>query len=439
MFDSGALDVAEAVPQQDREVPCARLIGRAGSGKTTMLQRRVQADPHDVLLTSTTGISAVNLGCITLHSTLGYFNTDSMRDAYLTGQLARKLHEIAREYHWLAVEEYSMLDADALDILYRATIEANRYADVTTPLGLLLVGDLAQLPPVKARWCFEASCWGRFAANTERLEHVWRQDTGAFLDALNHVRDGRGAEAARLLTDAGAIWHTALDTEFDGTTILPKNDMVNRYNDIALDRVRGPRVTVTSRRWGRQRSEWGENPRTHEWGIPPRTDFKVGAYVMVLTNDTPDFTFVNGDCGFIEAIEPSVIHVKLLRTGATADIYKLVRGVEQSERPDGFSGPSVDEGEYVPREHYRRRVRRYVLGQVEYFPLRLAYASTVHKSQSLTLDRVQADFRDWFFGKPAMLYVALSRCRTLAGLRLVGMREKFVVQCATDPRIKEWL
>jgi len=361
-----------------------------------------------------------------------------MRDAYLTGQLARKLHEIAREYAWLAVEEYSMLDADALDILYRATIEANRYADVVRPLGLLLVGDLAQLPPVKARWCFEAACWERFAASTERLEHVWRQDTGPFLDALNHVRDGRGAQAAELLTAAGAVWHTALDTEFDGTTILPKNDMVNRYNDIALDRVPGKRITVTSRRWGKQRSEWGENLRTHEWGIPPRTDFKVGAYVMVLSN-APDFSVVNGDCGHIGAYEDGAFHVNLLRTGQVVRIEKLVRGVEQSERPDGFSGPTVDDTTWMPKEHYRRRVRRYVTGQVEYYPLRLAYASTVHKSQSLTLDRVQADFRDWFFGKPAMLYVALSRCRTLAGLRLVGMREKFVVQCATDPRIAPWL
>jgi hypothetical protein len=57
----------------------------------------------------------------------------------------------------------------------------------------------------------------------------------------------------------------------------------------------------------------------------------------------------------------------------------------------------------------------------------------------LTLDRVQVDYRDWFFGKPAMLYVALSRCRTLEGLRLVGMREKFAKQCAVDPRVKSWL
>ena len=78
-------------------------------------------------------------------------------------------------------------------------------------------------------------------------------------------------------------------------------------------------------------------------------------------------------------------------------------------------------------------------GQVEYFPVRLAYATSVHKSQSLTLDRVQVDFRDHFFGRAAMLYVALSRCRTLEGLRLVGQPERFVTQCSVDERVRRWM
>jgi len=434
----------EAIP--DRPVPCGRLIGVAGSGKTYQLIARTAADKSYGLLSSTTGVSAVNLGAITWHSTLRVSDTLSLKDAYLCGRLAQTLHKIGIDYRTLIIEEYSMLHADQLDIIYRGVEEANRYRDMTRPLGILLVGDLAQLPPVKGRWCFEAECWPRFAENTERLTKVWRQDNGPFLDALNLLRAGDGRRAADLLSSTGARWHTQLDNEFDGTTILPKNDMVNRYNALALSRVRGEAFSVASRRWGQQRREWSYHERTREWGIPPRLDLKIGALVMVLSN-SPDFSVVNGDTGHVtdfDAQKTGVVTVDLLRTGQPTPIASIVRGVEEPDKPQGWPEdvPRVDDEEgaiWMPKPHYRRRARRYVTGQIEYMPLRLAYASTVHKSQSLTLDRVQVDIRDRFFGQPAMEYVALSRCRTLEGLRIVGSAERFAAQCSIDERTIPWI
>jgi ATP-dependent DNA helicase PIF1 len=446
MSDAPQFDLStESASPQDREVPCERLIGCAGTGKTYTLLARTNADGEYGLLTSTTGISAVNLGAITVHSTLKYSDTLSLRDAYLSGRLARTLHEIGLRYRRLIIEEYSMLHADQLDLIYRGVEEANRYADMREPLGILLCGDLAQLPPVKGAWCFDAACWHHFAEHTTRLEKVWRQDGGLFLDSLNLLRSGDGVRAADLLSSAGARWNTQLDNEFDGTTILPKNDMVNRYNSLALSRVRGRAFSVTSRRWGMQRREWGENARSHEWGIPPRLELKVGALVMVLANAS-DFSVVNGDLGHVT--EPDVlgdgIIVKLVRTGQDTLIRPIIRAVEESDRPDGWptDAPRVEDEEgavWCAQPHFRRRARRYVTGQVEYYPLRLAYATTVHKSQSLTLDKVQVDFRDRFFSMPSMMYVALSRCRTLEGLRLVGNRERFAAQCKIDERTLPWL
>lgn len=436
------LSAEQAAPREDHPVPCERLIGAAGTGKTYQLLQRTKDDPEYGLLTATTGISAVNLGAITIHSTLRYSDTASLRDAFLSGRLARTLHAIARSHRRLIVEEYSMADGEQLDLWYRGVEEANRYADVSEPLGILLVGDLAQLPPVKAKWVFEADCWEKFAQNTVRLDKVWRQAGGPFLDALNHTREGRGGLAAEILAAAGARFETQLDPNFEGTTILPKNQNVNRYNAMALDRVPGERFHLTARRWGRQRSEWSENPRTHEWGIPPRLELKLDAYVMILAN-APDFSYVNGDCGHVRDFDEHGIDVELVRTGKVMRIDKIVRGMEMAEEPDGWMGeriaPVMDAGEYIPRQHYRAKMRRYVLGQVEYLPVRLAYASTVHKSQSLTLDRVQVDYRDPFFGHPAMLYVALSRCRTLEGLRMVGSRERFAAQCKMEAKVREWL
>lgn len=443
-MDLADLDNVMLEAPSDVPVPCARLIGVAGSGKSYQLLKRTADDPTYGILSATTGVASVNLAAITVHSLLRFSDTVSLRDAFLTGRLARTLHDIGQRYRNLIIEEYSMLHADQLDLIYRGVQEANRYADMhDRPLGILLVGDLAQLPPVKGAWCFDAECWQQFANNTERLTRVWRQDGGPFLDALNLLRSGSGRAAADTLDHAGARWNTQLDNEFDGTTILPKNDMVNRFNLLALGRVNGKVFSVTSRRWGRQRREWEENTRTHEWGIPPVLQLKIGALVMVLANAS-DFSVVNGDTGHVVDRVGDDVIVQLFRTGQPVHISPLLRAVEESDPPQGWldSSPRQDDSEgarWQPEPHYRRRAKRYVTGQIEYMPLRLAYASTVHKSQSLTLDKVQVDFRDRFFSQAAMLYVALSRCRTLEGLRLVGSPERFAAQCTIDERTVPWL
>src|SRR5690348_9024736 len=183
--------------REERPPQCADISGRAGTGKTTEIKRRVADDESYALLTATTGIAAVNLGSITINAALRYFDTNSLRDSFLAGHLTRTLHEIAQEYRWLAIDEKSMLDGDQLDYIYQATTEANRYGDIVEPLGLMLIGDAAQLPPIKAKWFFEASCWSQFEQNSTLLEKVWRQDDGPFLIALNFARVGRGADAAQ--------------------------------------------------------------------------------------------------------------------------------------------------------------------------------------------------------------------------------------------------
>lgn len=434
----------EQTARADREVPCRFTTGQAGTGKTYNAVAAVRDNPSHGVLSSTTGISAVNLGAITINSLLKYSDVTVMRDHFLTGALSRVLHALAVRHRWLFIDEISMYGADAMDILYRAVEDANRYVDVIEPIGIHILGDMAQLPPVKAPWVFTANCWDKFRTNTKILTKVWRQDGGAFLDALNLVRRGEGAMGAELLASAGAEFHSALDTEFEGTTILPRNDQVARYNALALDRVRGEKFRVTARRWGQQRPEWGQSPRTKEWGIPPEVELKVGAYVMLLANAS-DFEYVNGDCGWIIEWGNPTLTIKLVRTGQEIELEPLIRGVEHSEKPAGFPAdaprvkPADDDGRWLARPHYRGRVKRWVTGQLEYWPMRLAYSSTVHKTQSLTLDRVQCDIRNHFMSQPGMLYVSLSRCRSLAGLRIVGQKEVFAKHCNFDERIREWL
>jgi ATP-dependent DNA helicase PIF1 len=439
--DDSILEVGE-----ERPVPCGFRTGRAGTGKSFWVMEQMTEDPEFAQVCATTGIAAVNLGAVTINSTLRYFDTLSMRDSFLQGHLTRILHKIAKRKKWFLVEEASMLEEPQLDYLYRALGEANRYQDIKRPMGLMLVGDFAQLPPVKGAWAFTAACWGQFAQNTIRMEKVWRQDEGPFLDALNHARMGDGGACAEVLTQAGIQWHSSRVVEFDGTTILCKNEMVSRHNAEVLKSVRGETFKLKSERWGVQRSEWGENRRTHEWGIPPQQEMKLGAYIMILSNSR-DFSMVNGDCGYIREWNPDdqVLRIELVRTQKLVDVRPIVRSVEQEERPQDWQGESfggedeAGEPEWHPRPHYKRSSERYVVGQIRYLPVRLAYASTCHKIQGLSLDRVQVDLRDRFFSEPAMTYVSLSRCRTLEGLRIVCDKDSFVNRVQMDKRVRDYL
>lgn len=442
-FDDN-LSETQTAPRE-ATVPCEFICGCAGTGKTYGIKKAVATDPTYGVLSSTTGISAVNLGAITIHSLLRYSTTEVLKDHFLRGGLTRVMRDLARNYRRIIIDEISMSDGVQLDFWYRAAAEVNsRLPEGEPPLGITLVGDFAQLPPVKAKWAFEAECWPEFEQHTTRLDKVWRQDGGKFLDALNHTRSGNGFTARDLLTDAAGLgaWNTMVDQEFEGTTILSKNDQVGRFNAIALDRVKEKKFFVESRRWGKQQPEWGENFRTHEWGIPTRLELKVGAYVMVLAN-AADFSYVNGDCGWVREWNPDEgsVEVELVRRpGETITIPKIIREVSYRDKPDGL-GEVDKQGEksWNTTPHYRRDHKTWVMGQVEYLPVRLAYSTTVHKSQSLTLDRVQVDFRDRFVGSPGMLYVALSRCRTLQGLRLVGHPDVFAQRCVVDEKVRRWL
>lgn len=425
--------------------PCSYITGAAGTGKTFSVRQRIEQDPKWGLLTATTGIAAVNLGTTTLHSALG-LHPDSIEDDFLSGKLQRILHQLALQYRNLVIDEVSMLGGrELLDYLYQACLKVNEFKDVSRAFGLVLVGDFCQLPPIKQSWAFEAECWPRFEDGTERLTKNWRQGDGMFLDALNHLRSGDGPSGALCLSTL-AHFDRQLDPNFDGTVIVGRNDEVDRYNWLRYSRLKGYEFTYPSYRWGKQSGGWNN--------IPETLKLKVGSYVMVLANDTerdesgaPLFRWVNGDCGHVVDVgdeEDHVMRVQLVRTKQVVDIEYVERRVQQRHAPDEFDQADIDQAKkygtklsdgtfYDPKKGF------WVRGAIRYMPLRLAYATTVHKSQGLTLDRVQVDLRNAFLGQPAMSYVALSRCRTADGLHLVGSPEMLARRTRIDEKVRRWL
>ncbi len=417
------------------------VAGPAGTGKTWMAKAWSAQNPEAVVLAATTGIAAVNLGeGTTINALLRYYDTASLTEAYTGGWLEGQLKRLrGTGLQRIVLDEVSMLSGDQLTILCRALDNVNADRGEAPELGLVLVGDFAQLAPVKEPFAFESAEWDRFARATYPLTTIRRQADRDFIEALQAVRRG---EAEKALTFFGPRLETTTHPLFDGTTILAKNEAVDKYNQLRLDKVHGEPVAFPSSRWGKVRSEWGAAPKPpRDWGIPDVLHLKVGALVMVLANrnlaapgEPPEYLYVNGDLGTLLGEDKGAARVELQRTGEVVSVVPCERsnviplepGRRKRLREDGHPERVVNG-------------KQEAVGGITYTPLRLAWASTVHKSQGLSLDRVQLNIRDPFWSQGGMLYVGLSRARTAEGLRVVGTPEGFRARCTVGKGVEPWL
>lgn len=374
------------------------ITGKAGTGKSTLAQTL----PNSVLC-STTGISAVNMGTVTINALLKYYDTADMQEKLYNGKLVRAYnHNIAGADN-LVIDEVSMMDAAQLDIL------ANLLNNSGTNLTLL--GDFQQLPPVDAPWAFTAKCWGVNGFEVQRLEKVWRQDNPTFLEGLNLLRAGRGGTAQEVFKSAGVEFSVAADPDFPGVTIMGMNKEVDEWNQKKYSALNTQEFTLHNHRWGEQPKEWRL--------IPDQLNLKVGAQVMLLANAYEDqvIAYANGDIGVIVENDYLGPVVKLARGGREVGISQVVR-------------------EYKEKNEQGVKV---VKGRIVYWPIRLCYASTVHKCQGLTVNNAQVDLRGWMMGKPAMTYVACSRVKTPGGLRIVGFDGALASRCSISKEAMEWI
>lgn len=452
---TGQVDVDNGTPG---ECYTELLTGSAGTGKTYEINQRLKADPRYGLLCATTGIAAINMGegVTTINAALKYFNTESLTDAYVSGQLVRQLRRISNQgYRNLVVDEVSMMPAEQLDTLIWA-LDALAGQSTAKPLGLVLTGDMCQLPPIpvvdkktgrkRVPWIFEAEAWLRFARNTVRLTKCWRQADGPFLEALGYMRQGQGAPAAELLN--GSVEYALNDDrEFVGSSIKSTNEEVERFNRACHQQVQGRAIETAATRWTAEVDYKGQPKYPAEWKhVPDTLRLKEGAYVMILANQRCEeydggFLYVNGDCGWVRGFNPDTgaLLVELKRSGKVVDVEFVTRRSEQKEEPLTLFNHTASGFDEVRAPHYDEEKKRWVLGEIRYMPLRLAYATTVHKAQGLTLDAVQINLSNAFFGQPAMAYVAFSRCRSAQGLRVVGSPELLRRRVCVDPKVVRFL
>lgn len=458
------------------------ILGSSGTGKTTLLRRRITDNPNYALLTSSTGISAVNLGdgVTTIHSALGFYDLRSLQEAARYGKIKCKALELAEKGKENVVcDEISMFGAEYLQLVHDGFAEAAQVREDRglKSCGLIVCGDALQLAPVPddpkqpVKYFFEAPCWEHYESNLTRLTKIYRQDNLDFLAALHLARQGRGVDAAIALKKCGVEFAPYEDEQFDGITLFPVNAQVDSFNERRLAALQGKVVEIPSQRWGKERGEWKN--------IPQVLQLKDGALVMVLVNQPGMFQYVNGDLATFHAqdicsgdkesgsqfYKEYTVETKRGYIGSIPMTTR--RNISYSpcdSREDNFNNSSngkrlnsveSNEGrskrwiamylDYVSvvtmrgECYYDPKERGTVIGEIQYMPLRLAYASSIYKSQGLTLDKVQISLNHFFAGKPGVQYVALSRCRTPGGLRIIGDVNTLARKIKTDQRVMRWV
>ena len=377
------------------------VTGRAGTGKSTLLTSLREMVTEEMVVLAPTGLAAVNVGGQTIHSFFGFpprlIRPDDIRRSR-NGRLMRRLK-------FLVIDEVSMVRSDlmwAIDQSLR--VNRGRPREAFGGVRLALFGDLHQLPPVvndaEVAEHLESSYGGPFffsvpalkeGAGTALVEltHVFRQRDEALLAVLNKVREGDVDEDDLELLNTRVHPIRTLAEGEPYVILTPTNAAAGRINMAYLNALPGAPHPYAAKTTG----EFNQAAQPTEGTLM----LKPGAKVMLLRND-PDKRWVNGTIARVARLEEKRVWVEV--DGEEHEVEQ----VSWESRRYAFDKDA-------------EKIVETVAGTFTQFPLRLAWALTIHKSQGLTLDKVYIDLGGGTFAH-GQAYVALSRCRTLEGLAL---------------------
>lgn len=391
------------------------VTGKAGTGKTTFLNGFVQKTRKKFIVVAPTGIAAINAGGVTIHSMFGlptrtFLPTIDRIDGNLGNNIA-DLHQhfkyrkdkrkLLREVEIIIIDEVSMLRADVLDMMDFSLKHIRRNPLPFGGVQLLFIGDLYQLPPVvrdenilkkyyNSPFFFSAKVLEQQKLITVELQKVYRQNEGAFLDILNAIREGNIAEI-----DFGLL-NSRYNPDFEAgeesyVYLTSHNSMAEAINRKKLADLPCESFEFKAKISG----DFKENQYPNDEVL----ELKVGAQIMFIRNDpSPDKRYFNGKLAEVVDIDE---HDVVVQIDGDDSVFKLKKEIWEQKKY------SLDDQKNIQEE---------VQGSFEQFPIRLAWAVTIHKSQGLTFDRVVIDAGNSFAS--GQVYVALSRCRTLEGIVL---------------------
>ena len=391
------------------------LTGKAGTGKSTFLRYICQHVKKKHVVLAPTGIAAINAGGSTLHSFFKLpFHPLLPDDPNLSLQKGRihdffkysKPHrKLLEEIQLVIIDEISMVRADIIDAVDRILRVYSH--NLREPFGgkqLLLVGDIFQLEPVvkgdereilnrfyPTPYFFSARVFSQIDLVSVELQKVYRQSDERFIGVLDRIRNNTASAPDLQLLNSryGAAPTDEADMYI---TLATKRDTVDHINEKKLAELPGEAATF----WGLIEGDFPESSLP----TPLELTLKAGAQVIFIKNDF-DKRWVNGTIGTVTGYDP-----------VEETIYVLTEdGKECDVKPELWRNIR-----YTYNEE-KKEVEEEVLGTFKQFPIRLAWAITVHKSQGLTFSRVVIDFSGGVFAG-GQAYVALSRCTSLEGIRL---------------------
>jgi ATP-dependent exoDNAse (exonuclease V) alpha subunit len=395
-------------PEQERALELLRsgenvfLTGGAGSGKSYLIRHFMQElNLKETPILASTGAAAVLLGGRTFHSFFGLGIMEGGVDAaYERAAKDSRLLNRLKSVEGVIIDEISMIPGSALMV---AEALAQKARDSKLPWGgmrVIAVGDFAQLPPVTrvgARdWAFLNEVWLRSGFQTCMLSHNQRVQDNEFLDVLSDVRYGKVTARVFDFLSAHVRPH---DEEDSGIRLFGRRDISETFNHKKLAEIRETEVVIDSIYLG---SEKHIETLAKMAPVPQKLILKVGCRVIFLQND-PQKRWINGTRGTVTKIEMDKITVK----------------------KDGAREVAVDKTTFSLQD-----AEGNITATVIQFPLTLAYATTIHKSQGATLDEVWCDLRSLW--EPGQAYVALSRLRSAEGLKLVGWTPRSII---VDPKV----
>ncbi len=385
------------------------LTGKAGTGKTTFLHNLKASSPKRMIITAPTGVAAINAGGVTLHSffqiPFGPFLPGS--DAQQQTQHQRFNKEkinIIKSLDLLVIDEISMVRADLLDAVDAVL---RRYKRHDRPFGgvqLLMIGDLHQLSPVvkdeewqllkpyyKTCYFFSSNALKQTQMISIELKHIYRQSDAHFIDLLNRVRDNNLDQQSLQRLNSRHIPDFQADNK-NYITLTTHNRMADEINQRHLHELDSKSFMFKA----------GVEGNYPEYNYPTAQELvlKEGAQVMFVRNDSSaEKHYFNGKIGEIVSIDKHSISVKCRDDKIAIDVEKI----------------TWENIKYTLNKK-TKEISEEVIGSFYQFPLRMAWAITIHKSQGLTFEHAIIDANAAF--SHGQVYVALSRCKTFEGMVL---------------------
>ena len=401
------------------------LTGSAGTGKTTLLREIIRTTHKNTVVVAPTGIAALNAGGVTIHSMFqlpfsaflpakniaatlhaaGRFETqDTLKRHFRMSGLKKS---VIQNMELLVIDEVSMLRCDLLDAIDFMMRSVRRNQQPYGGVQVLFIGDLLQLPPVinneewqtlrqyyKGKFFFHSHVVGQYPPLYIELSKIFRQTDDRFINILNNLRNNRiSAQDMEVLNT-----HVKPDFDFKANsgyiTLTTHNLKADALNNSSLNELPG-------KTWRYMPSIVGDFPEKL-YPVEETLQLKAGAQIMFVKNDlSAEKQYFNGKMGIVKSLSDREIIVYFEEEDKTIEVERYEwQHIRYSINADS------------------KEIEEEVLGTFVHFPIKLAWAITVHKSQGLTFDKAALDVSQVFL--PGQAYVALSRLRSLEGLVLLS-------------------